>query len=741
MGRYRRSPQHRDEFVHDPSPDAPAALYFTSGSTGAPKGVLCAHHAVLDSGREQAQYSRIGPNSRTFFTFPISFLGGPVSTWAPWCVGATLCFIDTSSLGVDALTRELATRRATVFSGVPSLVVAVADRAIANGEPLGHVETVTFGGDAATDTDVARIRTGFPSATVLCVYGTQECGTVAVYSVPTPAEPGIVAAGLPGPTFRVAIVDIDGRPCPDGVVGDIVAFGPRVALEYWENPIASAAARVELDGHVGMRTGDLGRRRADGVLELVGRVDHRVKVSGQGVDLLEVEAELVARPEIAAAVVTALPDPRTGTRLVAHVTPRGMARLRTVELRLALAARIPPYMIPRTIIVHDRLPTTASGKPDRIALRNLAAAQPVAASSRPPRHGVEARVRTLMASVLALPDDDVGIDDDFFELGGDSLGATELVDAIAERYRLSDTARAGLEAVMLRSASVAALADSVLYESPERVEAAVDGTSVLALVGTERARPNLFCQAGSGRAALSLRPLAERLDAASLFTFWPPGFTERQWPYRSVAAWARGAIEAMRRVQPAGPYLLGGHSFGGLIAYEMARQLTNAREHVALVVLIDTPVVAPAPEYPNRLARIQGKVLDEPEHLGNEGRWQRSAIRAAQLLNERTRRAVPSLVMGLDPEPTRRYIALEHVATGATRRYRIDPYTGAVLLIHATEHEQPSDLGWSRVVTGPLEVVGVTGDHGSVLRAPWVNELAQVIDRAIRNSMGGATRR
>lgn len=715
----------------DPDPGAAAALYFTSGSTGAPKGVLRAHQVVLGSGRELAHSLRLGPGARVFFTFPISFLGGPVSAWAPWSVGATLCFIDAGSLGADALSRELATRRATVFSGVPSLVAAVADCAVAKGAPLTQVEDVTFGGDATTDADVARIRLGFPRARLQCVYGTQECGTIAVYLVPTPADPGIVPIGHPSPAFTVAIVDIDGRPCADGEVGELAAFGPRVALDYWENPIASAAAQVEIDGQIGMRTGDLARRRVDGVLVLVGRGDHRVKVSGQGVDLLEIEAELTARPEIAAAVVTALPDPRTGTRLVAHVAPRGMARVRAVDLRFALASRMPQYMIPRTFIVHDRLPSTVTGKPDRIALRDVALVHPISNAARAPRHGVERSVRTVMASVLALPDDEIGIDDDFFELGGDSLGATELVDAIAERFRLSDTARAGLEAVMLRSATAATLAQTVLYESAERVETTVRGTSVIGIVGTARARPHLFCQAGSGRAALSLRPLAERLDAAALSTFWPPGFTVRGWPHRSVTTWARGAIEAMRRVQPEGPYFLGGHSFGGLIAYEMARQLTNGREHVALVVLIDTPVVAPAPEYPNRLRRIQSKVLDEPDHVDRAGRWQRSARRAAQLLDERARRALPELVVGLDPEPARRYVALEHVATGATNRYRIDPYTGAVLLVHATELEEPSDLGWRRVVTGPLDVVRVHGDHGSVLRAPWVNDLARVIDRAI----------
>jgi len=233
----------------------------------------------------------------------------------------------------------------------------------------------------------------------------------------------------------------------------------------------------------------------------------------------------------------------------------------------------------------------------------------------------------------------------------------------------------------------------------------------------------VFCQPGGGRGVLSLRLLADALGEGALLTFWPRGFRDPQWPHRSIRTWATAAIRAMQAVQPAGPYHLAGHSFGGVVAYEMARQLRASGQPVGSVILIDADAEwTPRRPQPTRASdAVVGPGVRE------------------SLLRRAVRRFVPPLVIAFDRDANRRFDALEHHCRRLLAGHRPGRYGGHVVLIRADDDANSvGALGWDRYVTGELEVVAIPGDHMGVLRAPQVRGLATAIDRVLAAGAAGA---
>lgn len=354
-------------------PVDPALVIFTSGSTGRPKGVVRTQHMLT------AVDGNLPPDDATArfaFTYPLAFLGAVVCALAIVHVRATACFLDAAAVGIDRLVETFREQRITYCSGTPSLLRAVAERAVARGDVLPGVTLIWIGGEPTTAADLQLLRRVWPEAVIHNYYGTQESGAVTGWPL-RPGDPlpdGAMPAGTPVHGFGVAVVDDDGEPVPVGSVGRIGAFGPITTTDYLGDPEAAAAMRVTVDGQVGMCTGDLGYLDPDGTLHVVGRTDQRIKVFGAGVDILEVEAALRAVPGITDAAISAVPDDRAGHRLVAHVVTDGTAAAPTVAgLRTALADRLPTAMHPRRVLAYDALPRTARAKTDRIVLDLLAA--------------------------------------------------------------------------------------------------------------------------------------------------------------------------------------------------------------------------------------------------------------------------------------------------------------------------------------------------------------------------------
>jgi thioesterase domain-containing protein len=484
----------------------------------------------------------------------------------------------------------------------------------------------------------------------------------------------------------------------------------------------------------------LGRRLADGSLEVAGRRDRLVKVRGLRVDVAEIERALAALPHVRQVAVEARPTDGE-TRLVAYLEAPRADRLSQHDLRSALRDQLPEYMLPSAIVWLDRLPRTSSNKIDRQALP-LPAPEPRAASVAAPRDDLEVRLIRIWEQLLSLHS--IGIDDDFFDLGGHSLLAARLFDQI---WR--ETGQRIPPSALLEGATI------------ERLAARIRGGQDPTRIGLIAVQPGgtqlpLFIVPGYGSRVLYLRNLAVHLGPDQ------PLYALHQ-PPNSPTGDARGHLEdlardycaALRLVQPKGPYHLVGFSFGGAVAYEIAQQLTAAGERVAFLALIDSrnPTQAlPAPGLNPRFvarrivnqarivrrlgARAGARYLREWSAIARE----RSLIELRELLDRRLpSRLRPLLWADPIPPSEREWMAAD---SNAYDRYRPAPYPGRVTFLWPEHKQLPPEVfdarrGWAELALGGFDVRRIPGGHLTVLVEPLAAITAATLADALRESRAG----
>ncbi|MEV0634721.1 amino acid adenylation domain-containing protein [Streptomyces sp. NPDC050619] len=396
-------------------PRSAAYVIYTSGSTGQPKGVVVAHANAVNLVRWAV--AEFGPAAlaRVLCSTSLTFDVSVFELFAPLACGGRVELVP------DALAlaeRDPAPGGAGLVSGVPSALAAV----VSAGRLPRGVGTVVLAGEALPGTLVADVLAAAPQARVVNAYGPTESTVYAtVWSTRDPVA-GLPPIGRPVANTRAYVLDAGLRLVPPGVVGELYLAGAGPARGYLRRP-GLTAGRFVADpygarGDRMYRTGDLVRWSAAGQLEYVGRADDQVKVRGFRIELGEIEAVLSRHPSVARSAVVV----RDG-KLVGHVVPHNAAD--PAALRRHVAASLPDYMVPTALFVLDRLPLTANGKLDRKALP--APGIPAGGAKQAPRTPQEEILRDLFADVLGVSADQVGVDDGFFDLGGDSIVILQLV--------------------------------------------------------------------------------------------------------------------------------------------------------------------------------------------------------------------------------------------------------------------------------------------------------------------------
>jgi thioesterase domain-containing protein/acyl carrier protein len=468
------------------------------------------------------------------------------------------------------------------------------------------------------------------------------------------------------------------------------------------------------------------------MLEHLGRLDSRVKVRGAMVATSEVEIALMSLDGVADAAVISVPDDAGSARLVAYVVGDGQAPLSAWKLRRDVATRVPTTMLPSAFVAVETLPRTVRHKIDRSALP-----PPPTGPERPPYRqprGSEADLAAIFANVLGV--ERVGLDDDFFELGGDSLAVLELIALVVERFSV-DLATS----VVLEAPTVADLALRLSHRRTRDASPAVG-------LRTDAPGDPFFCVTGGGAPAISLRALSEAMPGHNFFAIQARGLEERARPDHSVAAAARRNILAMRTVQTTGPYAIGGYSFGALVAFEMACRLRSVGEDVALLVLLDTAAPIDGRKIANRArARVHALRADAPNpRLARSAFVARRAARfGIKSAYAHAERRVSLTSAGLFPRRGyHQYDLFLRLHTRMAYEYRPShAFDGPVLVIGGDDladfeptgldQPRPHDLGWSRLVTGPLTTVRVPADHHELMRAPAVAKVAAYLDDALHS--------
>jgi thioesterase domain-containing protein/acyl carrier protein len=525
---------------------------------------------------------------------------------------------------------------------------------------------------------------------------------------------------------EVLLLDDDGRTV-DGE-GEIAVLGRTLAVGYWRDPARTAAVFLPVPGRPGVRlyrTGDIGRMLPDGCLLYVGRKGSRLKIRGHRVEIGEVEAALLGLPGIREAVADGRDRPE-GMRLVAWLVRQTQDRPGIGELRTALFERLPGYMVPSSFVFLDQLPRTASGKVDRQALPEPEASRPPLDSAYvEPSNEAEAAVAGIFGQVLGV--DRVGAEDDFFELGGDSLTAVETLVGLSERFGVELSA-----ADLLEAPTPAGLAARV-----RRSGAAAAG-GLVHLQGGER-RPVFVVPGGGGDGEdLFVARRLARLTGEG-FPFYC--FRSGPAPHPSVEDLAARYVRQMRAVAPIGPYTLVGDCVGGVLAFAMAAHLRREGEPIALLALLDTPYPGVGRQFHARLLlrapgadRLARRLLYFTRRL----RYHCGVLRA--LPRGRLAYALRMTRVGArsfdPPVSARRQEALDRRSSyvGTLLAWRPAAFAGKVHLVESEEGKRRGfGAAWSRLSTGG-EIVRVPGDH-----AGFVLEHGNLVAAALRRWLAAAS--
>ncbi|GAB3031697.1 hypothetical protein GCM10027052_05510 [Parafrigoribacterium mesophilum] len=691
--------------------EALAAIGFTSGSTGVPKGVVIEGRALAEELVENPVSVDLGQSDRVGIVNPLSFFLGFFNLFDNLVHGCPTHLFDLRRRGVEAMTDWLATERITVLNGTPHALRSVAACAIDRGLHLPDLRRVVVGGEPVQWHDVELLR-GCTTADceLIALSGSSEAWTLTWFPVTAdmPLGSGAVPAGHLFPGKELQLLDHDGRPVAAGTPGEIVTVGSRCSRGYWRNPEGTAARfRTRADGLRVYHSGDLARiRPGDGLLEYVGRRDHMVKIRGYLVEPAEVERHLMSENEIRECVVVGVPTRVEGVnQLVAYVVPDPRRWISGAALRRRLRTDLPGYMVPPVIIELTELPRNPNGKIDRLAL------------PAPARASDDADIRIMtpfegfIASICerVLGVSDIGPHEDLIQLGADSLAVEELVSALD-----TDANRTITSADFLQNPTVAALA-ALPRHAPSNLQRGV----MIELAKGGDAAP-LFVIAGASGLGIQFRELAQLIAAdRPVYGLQAPGLEWGLLPETSIARISKRYIKAMQSVQPHGPYLVAGFSLGGIIAYDVVRRLRSAGHSVALLALLDV-VDSTALVSQVEMQRIMPSAPSAAD--------QARASRLRQTLRRLAWQRWPYLGFWRAFRKDR-FVAYWRLGETISARYRIFPMTQddtRIIDVVATEVDSPR-VDWARHITPPPTQATVAGDHLTMLRAPFVNELAAVL--------------
>jgi amino acid adenylation domain-containing protein len=732
------------EILHD----SVAYVIYTSGSTGRPKGAIIVHRGLSNYLLWAATEYQGGVGNGVPVHSPIGFDLTVTSLFVPLICGQHVSIVPQDQ-GVGALGEALRGDADWTLVKITPAHLDLLARQLSSSEAAGQVRTFVVGGEMLRGESLAFWREHAPTTRIVNEYGpTETVVGCCVHTFPAAeALDGPVHIGKPIANTQLYVLDEHGESVPAGAPGELYIGGAGVARGYLNQPALTASRFVPLSGPSAeaqrvYRTGDGVQWRADGNLEFLGRLDEQVKIRGYRIELGEIESVLAAYSGVLEAVVLAREDTPGDRRLAAYLVWEGEPA-EPAALRAHLRKRLPEYMVPTAIVALPALPLTPNGKVNRKALPP----PPVALSAPPPESigeggdPVELQIRDAWQKALGVPS--IGLDDDFFELGGHSLQALVVV------RRLEQSLGRDLPlSVMLRARTVRQLGGLLRQDQ----DAPVASCLVRLRIGAER--PPFYCVHGAAANVLYLEGLARHLSPdIPLYGIQSRGLDGVQEPLTSAEDMAAHYIEEIRKVQPHGPYYLGGLSFGGVIAFEMAQQLHAMGERVGLVALMDTNLPTWRTYTDGRSALFESRVYPfvtalERGYAAIRRAGERGSLRHALVGMMRRRgsnghRNDTELPDGLANtkllSPTLERIWKANIA--AADKYRPRRYPGRLTLFWATGWPTPSRrdarLCWADFAEDGLEVHRIPGSHGSFRFEPHVRVLAEKLDTCLRRAQSG----
>ena len=566
-------------------PDNLIYVLYTSGSTGRPKGVMLMHRAIVNRLHDMQRRYQLTSEDRMMQKTPFGF---DVSVWEffwPLLYGARL-MVARPGGHQDAvyLANFIREQRITTMHFVPSMLRAVLMEP--NIERCTSIRRVFCGGEALTSELQTQFFDSFAhiDASLYNFYGPTETAIEATaWQCQRESRDAIIPIGYPIDNIQTYILNRALQPVPVGVAGELHIGGVGLARGYFNRPDLTAEKFIAhpFNTESGVRlykSGDLARYREDGAIEFLGRIDHQVKIRGVRIELGEVEAALIQHPDVQEGIVVAREDTPNNKRLVAYVVTKEQQSPGVDDLRGFMKERLTQDMLPSAFVFLEQLPLLSNGKVNHHAL-------PAPDWMRPeleetfiaPRTELEEQLVAVWAQVLGI--DRVGIRDNFFDLGGHSLLAARLVTRIKQVCGLTLTL-----SMLFANPTIEQLAEALQQEGTPRSQ-----TPIIPVQHNPKSskRPFFFLHGDPSGGAFYCFPMARMLGADQPFYVLEPYRMTDMLNPPTLEQIAEAHVEALRTVQPEGPYLLGGWCLGAVVAYEVVRRLHAQGQQVDLLVLMD----------------------------------------------------------------------------------------------------------------------------------------------------------
>ncbi|HEY2389794.1 MAG TPA: amino acid adenylation domain-containing protein [Candidatus Angelobacter sp.] len=710
-----------------------AYVIYTSGSTGQPKGAMVRHSSLVNLVTWHNRAYGVSATDRAIQLAGIAFDAATWEIWPYLVAGASLFLPRAKSQEIPfELKNWLKSREISICFLSTPLAEAVIDH-LPSGLALKYMLT---GGDrlhkVKKELEFQLINHYGPTEiTVLC--------TCAPVDFKSPSPP----IGRPIANSRIYILDKHLQPVPLGATGEIYVGGEGVGRGYWRRPeltaeffvpdpfSGTAAARL-------YRTGDLGKYLPDGTIEYRGRIDHQVKIRGFRIELGEIESALKQQPDVREALVLARQDGPGEKRLVAYVVARAES-VTADKLKTELKNRLPEYMVPGLYVFLKELPMTQHGKVDTAGLPapDFSRSEKTYAAPKDP---LQQQLVNIWEELL--PARPIGVTDDFFELGGHSLLAVQLITRIEEKLKKRIPM-----ASLFQSATIEHLAHALGQETDTQ------SWSPLVPIRTEGSKKPMYVVHGAGGHLLAYSDLARNWATDQpLYGLQSRETNKELQVHTQVEAMAAEYVASIRAFQPEGPYMVAGWSMGGVIAFEMARQLQQQGQKLALVALVDPEAPSEKPAEYNWAVLLGSFVTD----LGMPMETIRAAwdeifpLPPMQQLNR-----VWSLSKKINLVPAdmtlvafRKLFDSFKTSAQTMRSYAGGIFEGRIDLFVAENpieyigREAPKDYyteetgskGWERLAAQGVQVHISPGQHYTMMQEPHVKTLAEKLHACIESA-------
>ena len=697
--------------------DSPAYVIYTSGTTGLPKGIEILHRNVINYAQDYIERYLVEPQDRILQFATINFDYSVQEIFAAFLGGATLVLRPEDML--DSMPRFLASceqYRITIFAVTSAYWNELAAYLVAEKAFLPpEVRLVGFGGEQANPSQVAAWLNHVGSRVRLVNdYGPTETTVIATHQELLSHAgnwQGLreIPIGKPIANVQVYILDEWLHPMPVSMAGEICIGGAGVGCGYLNLPAETAEKFVpdpfsNRQGARLYRSGDLGYFQEDGSIVMTGRKDQQIKLHGFRIEPGEVEKNLLQHPDMAAAVVLLRTNPEGGKMLAAYFVPQPGSNPSPLVLRDFLRRKMPDFSVPSAYIRLASLPLKPNGKVAQDLLPQADAASfPGRQNYQPPRTPLEEKLVRAWSQVLGI--ERIGVEDNFFDLGGHSLLAVRLAARIKEF-----TGRELPLQSLFRSPTIASLARSLESDGGKEFP------GLVVPMRPGRDLPPLYLIPAGARTIMSLNNLVNHLDTERpVYGLEYPGMEgESEIPER-VEQFARLMLQEMRRSQPHGPYFIAGKCFGGLLAFEMACQLSAEGEYPALVLIIDS--------HPPRLDPARGQP--------REGYPRRRSI--WKRIRRKIRKTMKQISSRLESD---RHARVFNNVRGARMRYLPQAYQGEIIVIRSEEREERLGDSWSDFASS-VQYYSLPGtSHDDLRTTQGKIATAELVSEILRD-MGG----